>query len=379
MREAKGVRVLHINCNYMTTVLHQTMIEHLNEVGVDSQVFAPVYDAKQAVITPHSNVIVSECFKKWDRLHFGYKQKKIIAALEMSADMSRFDCIHAYTLFTDGNCAMRISEKYHIPYVVAVRSTDMNDFLRLKPWLRGRAVEIMEKASAVFFLSERYRTDMFNKHVPEEKKESIYAKTRVIPNGIDDFWLNAVPEKKNAEQMERIRNKQINLIVAGRVNRNKNQLTLAQAVNVLNERGHSARLVVVGKSEDDEVLNQLTRSGFVTYLPSQPKEKLIDQYRQNDIFVLPSYQETFGLVYAEAMSQGLPVLYSKGQGFDGQFPEGEVGYAIDPKSPEDIADKVCAVCDGYEDIHCRVPELARVFNWADIVGTYKEIYSAICG
>lgn len=40
---------------------------------------------------------------------------------------------------------------------------------------------------------------------------------------------------------------------------------------------------------------------------------------------MPSHKETFGLVYAEAMSQGLPIIYTKNQGFDGQFPDGYVG------------------------------------------------------
>ena len=40
----------------------------------------------------------------------------------------------------------------------------------------------------------------------------------------------------------------------------------------------------------------------------------------NDIFVMPSVTELL-LVYAEAMSQGLPVIYTRGQGFDGQFEE----------------------------------------------------------
>ena len=40
-------------------------------------------------------------------------------------------------------------------------------------------------------------------------------------------------------------------------------------------------------------------------------------------FCLPSHAETFGLVYVEAMSQGLPIIY-EGQGFDKQFQDGEV-------------------------------------------------------
>lgn len=371
------MRVLHINCNYMTTVLHQTMVEHLDKTGVQSHVFAPVYDASRAVINPNANVTVAECFKKWDRLHFGYKQKKIMAGLQSRIDVSEFDCIHAYTLFTDGNCAMKMSEKYHIPYVVAVRSTDMNDFLRLKPWLRGRALQIMERASAVFFLSARYMQDMIDQYVPENKREMIRGKSRVIPNGIDDFWLNEVPSAKSQEDFARIREKNVNIIVAGRVNRNKNQLTLMKAVEQLNANGFHARLLVVGNVEDDSVLQQLQKSETVTYMPAQPKEQLIELYRKSDIFVMPSYQETFGLVYAEAMSQGLPVIYTRGQGFDGQFPEGTVGYCVDPDSVDEIAEKIRAVSEIYESVSSNVSALARQFNWDDIVLNYKLLYTKI--
>ena len=54
------MKVLHVNCNYLTTVLHQTMVEHLDGQGIDSVVFAPTYDAGRMVIKPNPNVVVSE-------------------------------------------------------------------------------------------------------------------------------------------------------------------------------------------------------------------------------------------------------------------------------------------------------------------------------
>ena len=102
------MRVLHINCNYLTTELHQTMVNHLNDLYLENVVFAPTYDISLSVVEPNSNVIVKKCFKKWDRLFFDYKQRKIRNGLLDSVDIESFDCIHAYTLFTDGNCAMHI-------------------------------------------------------------------------------------------------------------------------------------------------------------------------------------------------------------------------------------------------------------------------------
>ncbi len=70
------------------------------------------------------------------------------------------------------------------------------------------------------------------------------------------------------------------------------------------------------------------------------KEKLLEIYRQCDVLVVPSFRESFGLIYVEALTQGLPVVYTKGQGFDGNFEDGHIGYSIQPESPESIAEAI---------------------------------------
>ena len=62
------MKVLHVNCNYIGTTLHQLMVEELERNGYDNFVYVPTYNRNLAVITPNENVVVSECFKKWDRL-----------------------------------------------------------------------------------------------------------------------------------------------------------------------------------------------------------------------------------------------------------------------------------------------------------------------
>ena len=41
--------------------------------------------------------------------------------------------------------------------------------------------------------------------------------------------------------------------------------------------------------------------------------------------------KTFGLVYFESMSQGTPLIFTKGQGIDGYF-VGYIGYSVNPRS-----------------------------------------------
>ena len=366
------MRILHINCNYIGTTLHQLMVEKLDALGYENQVYCPTYDAGTGVITPNENVCVSECFRKWDRVLFDYKQSKILRDIEARFDVGSFDCIHAYTLFTDGNCAMKLSQKYGIPYVVAVRNTDVNAFFKTMIHLRPRGIEVMRNAHRIFFLSEAYRAQVFGKYVPEKHRASLTEKTRIIPNGIDDFWFQNPPQALSESEGTCIR-----LVYAGRIDQNKNIPTIQKAVRILKDRGHDARLTVVGKVIDRKEFQRISADENTTCHPAQPKESLIGIYRNHDLFVMPSFTESFGLVYAEAMSQGLPVIYTKGQGFDKQFPEGEAGRHVMADSPEDVAEKILEVYQHRQEISCRVPGLSARFQWDQIVGKYHAIYQAL--
>lgn len=364
------MRILHINCNYIGTTLHQLMIEHLDALGYDNQVFVPTYDKNIAVIKPNDNVYVSECFNKWDRLVFDYKQQKIINAIEEHYDVSSFDLIHAYTLYTDGNAARVLSEKYGVPFVVAVRNTDVNDFFKKMIHLRKRGLKTLLAAKDVFFLSEAYRRQVFKKYVPQKYQEKIKKKTRIIPNGIDEFWF-----ENTLEQDKVIDKKHIKLVYAGRIDKNKNIPTTQKAMDILRKQGYETTLTVVGKIQDEKEFQIIKNAPYTTCLSVMPKEKLIDVYRASDIFVMPSFTESFGLVYAEAMSQGLPVIYSKGQGFDNQFPEGVVGYHVDSGSPDDVAKGIKLVVENYEQIKTNCVANVSIFEWSKIVEKYKYVYN----
>lgn len=372
------MRVLHVNINYLTTALHQNMIRILEKKGVDNTVFAPTYNPKIAVIKTDENVIVSDCYKHRDRISYFYKQKKIYRKLEKSVDMSSFDIVHAYTLFSDGNIAYKLHKKYGISYVVAIRDTDVNDFMKYRPYLIPLGISIMKSASCVLFLSETYCQDVLSKISNDTDKKEIMKKSRVIPNGIDDFWIDNINvscdfDKKN----EMIDKKIIRIVCVGKIIKRKNIPMIQNAISKMNMNGWNIRLDVIGKAENKNLLRRIENHPFTTYYNAVPKEKLILYYRQADIFALLSKTETFGLVYAEAMSQGLPVIYTKGQGFDGQFEEGVVGYHADCKSTDEVINNIEKICSNYKLIGRNCLEHTMIFNWDIICDRYINIYRSI--
>ena len=367
------MKVLHINCNYIGTTLHQLMIEELDRRGIENEVFVPTYNRSIAVIKPNENVCVSECFKKWNRLVFDYKQRKIIRAIEERYDVASFDLIHAYTLFTDGNVARVLSEKYGVPYVVAVRNTDVNDFFKKMIHLRHRGVTNLLRAQKIFFLSNSYKNIVLEKYIPKKHWKEISDKSVIIPNGIDNYWMD-----HTYYRTEDVKNKsKINIIYAGGIDRNKNITMTQKAMDILLERGYSVDFSIIGKVKDKKVYSQICKNSHSKVFSPMKKEQLISMYRKADIFVMPSHTESFGLVYAEAMTQGLPVIYTRGQGFDGQFLDGEVGYAVDDKDEWSIVEAIVKIVDRYEEISTHAIEGAKKFRWDNICEIYKQIYCCI--
>lgn len=92
---------------------------------------------------------------------------------------------------------------------------------------------------------------------------------------------------------------------------------------------------------------------------------------------MPSFYESFGLVYAEAMSQGLPVVYTRGQGFDQWFPDGEVGWSVDPNRPNEIVNAILKITEDYKRYKENALRGSNRFNWTRIVVEYLEIYKSV--
>ena len=90
---------------------------------------------------------------------------------------------------------------------------------------------------------------------------------------------------------------------------------------------------------------------------------------------MPSIHETFGLVYIEALSQNLPVVFTKGQGIDGLFDE-SVGVGVNAFSVEEISEAIKKILKnpkGYNNKQICFND----FNWDIIAGKYNNYYHEI--
>lgn len=363
------MKILQICSYYINDKFYFYLFSALESIGIKSQpyVFANRNRKKDKIII--HGAVVSYCFYSVDRFFFHLKHRKVLGNLIECINPSEYDCVHAHSIFSNGYLAYCIKKKYQIPYVVTVRYPDILTFFKYLIYLRHLGKKILLNASDIIFLSKSSKKSL-ETYLDSDLIDCINKKSYIIPNGIDNYWL-----VNRQEKLKIIRNKnKIRLLFVGKVNKNKNPDVLIGICKTLYNMNISVELTIVGEMQEKRYKKVFERYDFIKYHPNCCKEELLQYYRNADIFVMLSYKETFGLVYLEAMSQGLPIIYSRGQGFDGQFQDGEVGYACNPDNVAGAVDSILNIIENYERISLKCVDMSQMYSWDIIANNIKSVY-----
>ena len=127
--------ILHINSYYYSDMFYRKLFEAQAALG--ETVRAAVPHIRGAAFPDHGSFAEGlACFDRWDRPFFFLRYSKAYrAVLNSIKGKSAPDIIHAHSLFSNGYVAWRLSREIGVPFVTAVRDTDINVFLRYKPYL----------------------------------------------------------------------------------------------------------------------------------------------------------------------------------------------------------------------------------------------------
>lgn len=361
------MKILHLCSYYFGSNMYTNLFNELRNINIVNKVLIPVKKTEKEKIK-YSDSIYLRCYTNFDRLFFYLKENKILKAILKKIEKESFDYIHAHSLFSNGWIAMKLKEMYGYKYIVAVRNTDINIFFKYFFWLRSTGIKILEDSEKIIFISNTAKNEVFKKYIPKKFHEELIKKTEVISNGIDKFWLNNLYlDKKHNNQIK-------SLFFMGTLDKNKNIIYLIKETIKLYENGYKFNLIIAGKGKYQKLVEKYEKKySFIKYVGYiTDKEKLKQLYRETDYFVLPSKYETFGLVYAEALSQGCKIIYTEGQGFDGWFEEKEIGYKTNIKNLEEVLKK--ALEDKTILSKNIILGVKNKFNWEKIAFIYKNIY-----
>ena len=383
MKKASGI--IHICSYYTGQSLYSNLIAKISQAGISQQVYIPIRSKEEngryeRQNLPNTSYHYNHVLRPYHRVLYHLKIKKTLKGLVSKVDLTNAKITHAHSLFSDGGIALKLKEKYGIPYIVAVRNTDLNGFFKFMPHLRPFALNILRQAKFIVFINPSYQKQLFDRHIPDVDKKALSEKCVCIPNGIDDFWHEnyGFPKTYTGDYL--------NLLYVGTFIRRKNvPLTIATALR-LNERRRVTLTLVGGGGNGSNssphkktlrAIEKARKDGLSIQLVGKVENSkdLCKYYREADLFVMPSYNETFGLVYIEALTQGTPIIYTANNGVDGFFKEGEVGQAVHNFSEDEMVDKIERIIEDYDSISKRCVHSTNAYKWDKIAKQYLQLYN----
>lgn len=204
---------------------------------------------------------------------------------------------------------------------------------RLQPRLE-RVLSLLQEAIVVDSAAVR---DILraHTHIPLGK----YA---VIHNGIDVAEFDDAPHKAAAREELGLDEGDLVVGEIAHLRPHKGQRHLVGAVARITERHPGLRLLLVGGGPDREVIEDLARSLGVAdrVCLTGPRQDLALVLAALDVLALPSTFEGFGIVQAEAMYLGVPVVATSHGGSTEVVDDGVTGFLVPFGDEDQLADRI---------------------------------------
>lgn len=220
------------------------------------------------------------------------------------------DLLHSHGLWTPVNhWTARLARRAGIPLVIQPRGMLEPWALAYRSWKKRLALLLYQwrdLVSAVLLVATA------EQEAENFRKLGLRQPIAVIPNGTDlPEWRDRAYPKGSPRTM----------LFLSRIHQKKGLLELVQAWKTIKPIGW--KMVIAGPDEGghqkivEAAIRQAGLQDDFTFAGSVYGDEKEALYRSADLFVLPTFSENFGLVVAEALACGVPVITTKGAPWQG--------------------------------------------------------------
>jgi hypothetical protein len=285
-----------------------------------------------------------------------------------------FEIIHAHVALPDGFAGMEIAKKYGKPLVVTLHGNEVYVTIDRSAACREKVRKVLSFASKVVLVSDRFKNVLV-----EKLGHEFDSKLVVVGNGINPEKLRS--GKRLDELRERFANHRLLLTVGYLIERKAHKYVLL-ALKELSHKHPDLKYIIIGSGPKEEELKslvqQLKLEKKVVFLGLLDHQEVMNYMALSDIFVLPSWNESFGVVYIEAMAHSKPVIACQGEGIEGIVKDKETGCLVEPRNVESLTEALDYLLGHPEEIKAMGEKAQRLvlnnFTWAHNAVKMQKIY-----
>ena len=249
----------------------------------------------------------------------------------------RPDLVHAHKFAFEGIAGLWLAEHFGpgTRFFVSVRGeSERNVFLR-KPGYRGLMRRIAERADVIYHVSAWFRST-YHRYLPDQP-----AKERLMPNIVG----NMAPDLPSVSPEPRFAT-----VLHLDLRKRKGLSDLLRGFADFHKSNPGIGLDIIGPGDArnvEAVASEIRRLGLsdsVRLLGGMDSKTLFTRLPHYLALALPSHQETFGMVYLEALFAGIPILYSQDTGIDGYLDGIQAGVSVRAGNVAGISHALSELC-----------------------------------
>jgi glycosyltransferase involved in cell wall biosynthesis len=266
-------------------------------------------------------------------------------------EKNNVDLIHAHFAYPEGLVGLLAKRKTKKPLIITVHGydiltePDVNFGIRLSKRYDSIVKNTIKWADAIIVNSKAVCSEVL-------KCGAIKERLWLIPLGVDLERFSPATDDRKLKKELQIEDKYIVFTLKAHEQRyriedviNAASLALKQRQDIIFLIGGQGSL----KPYHENLSRSLGISSHVIFLGRMPFEKLPLFYSICDVFVNPALGEGFGIVSAEAMATGKPVIAVRRYGSLDLVSDGVNGFLVDPRSPKQIAEKILWLIENPEE------------------------------
>lgn len=183
----------------------------------------------------------------------------------------------------------------------------------LEPWIMRRHYWTKKKPALLLYQKQAIiKADYLHATAESEKKNLLKlgynTKVEVIANGVD---LDLIKQKQSWKKSKQI-------LFLSRIHVKKGIEFLLEAVAFLKQELRDYTIIIAGEG-DPGYINQLKNKAqtleieqLIHFCGGVYEDEKWKLFQQVDLFILPTYSENFGMVVAESLASGTPVITTQG-------------------------------------------------------------------
>jgi glycosyltransferase involved in cell wall biosynthesis len=274
-----------------------------------------------------------------------------LIALKKIVKKEQINLIHAHWIIPQGLIAVLYKKIFNkqIDILVTIHGSDIFSFSNnIGKWIK------------LFVLNNIDELTVVSTAIKGEVKKLGYKKEiYVYPMGVDTKLFR--PQNISKKIREELYIKDLFLLFVGRLAENKGVRYLLEAMPEVLKKYPLVKLVIIGEGAlKDELIHlseSLNLSKNVIFLGSVRHEQLPSYFATADIFIGSSIvaegvgSEGFGLVFAEAMSCGTPVIATDLPAIEDIVKDNETGFIVRQKNSKEISEKIIYLLDNRDKLN----------------------------